>query len=615
MRKTFQKWLFLFVAFAFLVTFWLSFSIETRQAKNNAVGLIRLKMEDARKQIVVNRENVATIRAIADATALAKARAFAKMVALQPSVLKNRGELEDICRRLDVDELHVSDEKGILIASVPAKYEGYDMSASDQSGAFMPALRDPDFALAQEPKKKGISGEMFQYAGVARIGMPGIVQIGYHPKRLQTAMEVADIENLSAGLRIGKKGRIIIGHAGKIVSVNDRAFVGKSLAEYGFTPAQLAGESDFLVTLQGVKYIGLSQRYEEYMLVGILPHSEMYVGRNEMGVLLVVCNLILFAVVFVLVSFLVQRVVIDGIYSVNRSLERITKGDLGERVEVKTNTEFAALSEGINSTVAALKNAIGEAAARIDAELEFARAIQLSSLPNVFPPFPERTEFEVYATMHTAKEVGGDFYDFFLIGERRLVVLIADVSGKGIPAALFMMTAKTLIQNLAESGASPDKVFTEANKHLCANNEVGMFVTAFMGLLELDTGTFTYVNAGHNPPLLKRAGGPYAWLKAPPGFVLGGMEGIRYSQNTLQFNAGDTLYLYTDGVTEALNPEQALFSESRLEATLNAEAARNMDVTRLLRHIKQAIDLFAAGAEQADDITMLGIEYKRRGPQ
>ena len=142
-----------------------------------------------------------------------------------------------------------------------------------------------------------------------------------------------------------------------------------------------------------------------------------------------------------------------------------------------------------------------------------------------------------------------------------------------------------------------------------------MFVTLFFAKLYEKDRSLVYSNAGHNPPLLKRAGGPYAWLKVPPGFVLGGVEGIRYSQNTLQFNAGDTLYLYTDGVTEALNPGQALFSESRLEATLNAEAARNMDVARLLRHIKQAIDLFAAGAEQADDITMLGIEYKGRGPQ
>jgi len=231
----------------------------------------------------VNRENVATIRAITDATAIAKASAFAKMIALQPSVLKDRAELENIRLRLDVDELHVSNEKGILIASIPAEYEGYDMASSAQSGAFVAALHNPRFSLAQEPKAKGINGEMFQYAGVARIGVPGIVQIGYHPKRLQEAMEVAAIENLAAGFRIGKGGRIIVGLADKIVSIDDRAFIGKNLTEYGFSSDELAGGTEFLTTLQGVRYLGLAMRYEGYTLVGILPHSEMYVGRNEMG--------------------------------------------------------------------------------------------------------------------------------------------------------------------------------------------------------------------------------------------------------------------------------------------------------------------------------------------
>lgn len=610
MRKTFQKWLFLFVVIAFIVTFCISFSIESRQAKGNAVGLIRLKMEDARKQIVVNRENIATVRSIVDAAALAKARAFAKIIALQPSVLKRGEELEDIRRRLDVDELHVSDERGILIADIPAEYIGYDMAASEQSAEFLAALQDSNFALVQEPRRKGISGEMFQYAGVARAGTPGIVQIGYHPKRLQRAVEVADIANLSAGFRIGKSGKIIVGEAGKIVSIDNPDFLGKSLAEYGFSEKQLRGTSEFVATLQGVRYLCLVDRYEGYQLIGILPLAEMYLGRNEMGLFLVVGNLILFAVVFVLVSVLVQRVVIDGIYSVNRSLERITQGDLNERVEVKTNNEFVALSDGINSTVTALKQAIAEAAARIDAELEVARAIQRSSLPGLFSSFPGRDEFDIYATMGTAKEVGGDFYDFFLIGENRLAVVIADVSGKGIPASLFMMTTKTLLQNLTEAGASPERVFSEANKYLCENNEIGMFVTAFMGILELDTGRFTYVNAGHNPPLFRKAGGRYSWLKSPPGFVLGGMEGTHYAERVLLFHAGDRLFLYTDGVTEALNPRQELFSDLRLEETLNADGAREMDMTTLLKHVQSEIEGFTDGAEQADDITMLGLEYR-----
>jgi serine phosphatase RsbU (regulator of sigma subunit) len=615
MRKTFLKWLFLFVAAAFLLTFIISFYIQTEQARENAVNLINLKMADVMAQIIANRENVAVIREIADATSLAKARAFARMIAMKPSLLKDRSELERIRATLDVDELHVSDEKGILIASIPKAYEGYAMNSSAQSRAFMPALADPGFALAQDPKEKGINYELFQYAGVARIDKPGIVQIGYHPRRLQKAMEVADIEQLSAGFRIGTKGRIIIARNGWIVSIDDRSFLGKTLQDYGISPSEIESESDFRLKIQDTLYIALAREYEGYTLIGMLPHSEMYVGRNEMGVFLIVCNLVLFAMVFILVSVLVQKVVIDGIYSVNRSLEKITKGDLSERIEVKTNDEFVSLSDGINSTVSALKSAIAEAAARIDAELEFARAIQISSLPNVFPPYPDRPEFEIYASMHTAREVGGDFYDFFLIGERNLAVLIADVSGKGIPAALFMMTAKTLIQNLSESGMAPSRVFTEANKHLCENNELSMFVTAFMGVLELDTGKFTYVNAGHNPPMIKKAGGPYEKMKLHAGFVLGAMEGISYKQEELVFGAGDAIYLYTDGVTEALNHEQVQFSDARLEAALNTDIARRLDMTELLMHIKNELDMFTAGAEQADDITMLGLEYKGRSAE
>ena len=232
-------------------------------------------------------------------------------------------------------------------------------------------------------------------------------------------------------------------------------------------------------------------------------------------------------------------------------------------------------------------------------------------LPRIFPAFPERQEFEVYATMNPAKEVGGDFYDFFLVDDDHLAVVIADVSGKGVPAALFMVIAKTLIKNHAQNRETPGEVFTQTNAQLCEGNDAGLFVTAWMGVLEISTGTFTYVNAGHNPPLLKRAGGQFAWLKSRPGFVLAGMEGIRYRENTLELMPGDTLYLYTDGVTEATSSAQELYGEERLQAALNE--ASELPVSQLLPRIKNCIDTFVGDAEQFDDITMLGLQYHTRG--
>lgn len=247
-------------------------------------------------------------------------------------------------------------------------------------------------------------------------------------------------------------------------------------------------------------------------------------------------------------------------------------------------------------------------ALKTETELRVASNIQKDMLPCIFPAFPERGEFDVYATMLPAKEVGGDFYDFFLVDERHLAVVIADVSGKGVPAALFMVIAKTLIKNHAQLGKQPAEVLSAVNNQLCENNDEGMFVTAFMGILQLDTGKFTYANAGHNPPLMKRADGVFEYLRVKPGFILAGIENIRYEQAELLLRRGDRVYLYTDGVTEAINTRSELFGEERLRAVMNEK--REPKLENLLLLVKKEIDGFVGGAEQFDDITMLAVEYK-----
>ena len=281
----------------------------------------------------------------------------------------------------------------------------------------------------------------------------------------------------------------------------------------------------------------------------------------------------------------------------------------GDEVEVLADS-FRKMEEDMISYIRSFMEITAEKE-RIGAELNVATQIQADMLPRIFPAFPERREFDIYATMDPAKEVGGDFYDFFLVDEDHLAVVIADVSGKGVPAALFMVIAKTLIKNHAQNRDTPGAVFTQTNEQLCEGNDAGLFVTAWMGVLEISTGQFVYVNAGHNPPLLKRAGGQFEWLKSRPGFVLAGMEGIRYRENTLQLEPGDELYLYTDGVTEATNSSQELFGEERLQAALNEEP--DLPVHKLLPKIKGCIDAFVGEAEQFDDITMLGLHYMERG--
>jgi sigma-B regulation protein RsbU (phosphoserine phosphatase) len=243
---------------------------------------------------------------------------------------------------------------------------------------------------------------------------------------------------------------------------------------------------------------------------------------------------------------------------------------------------------------------------RISAELDVATQIQSSMLPHIFPPFPHRKEIDIFGIMDPAREVGGDFYDFFLIDDKKLAVVIADVSGKGVPAALFMVIAKTLLANYALMGKSPKDVFEVVNNILCENNDAGLFVTCFMGYLDLETGEFVSVNAGHNPPLLKR-GGAYEYYKTEHGLVLAGMEKTAYPESRIILQPNDVLYLYTDGVTEADNILKELYGERRLLETVNKN--RNMGIEELCAGIRKDVALFANGLRQADDITMLAIMF------
>ena len=272
---------------------------------------------------------------------------------------------------------------------------------------------------------------------------------------------------------------------------------------------------------------------------------------------------------------------------------------------MRANEEFASLSDDINSTVATLKRYIAEAAARIDKELEYAKQIQLSALPT---NFPDGVDYKIFAQMIAAKEVGGDFYDFYELNENTVAFLVADVSGKGIPAAMFMMTAKTIIKDLAESGVPVNEIFAKANQKLCENNESGMFVTAWMGIVDITTGKMQFANAGHNPPLIKRANGTFERLKTRPGFVLAGMEGVRYRAEELTLGEGDRLFLYTDGIPEATNIDNQFYGEDRLLAFMNNNL--KLEATKLLPALKTNLDEFVDGAPQFDDITMLSFDYK-----
>ena len=243
----------------------------------------------------------------------------------------------------------------------------------------------------------------------------------------------------------------------------------------------------------------------------------------------------------------------------------------------------------------------------IQQDLSVARNIQQSILPKVFPPFPNRTEFEIYASMNAAKEVGGDFYDFFLIDNERLGFVMADVSGKGVPAAIFMAVSRTLLKATALKGIPPGDCLNHVNNLLCTESVSSMFVTIFYGILNLTTGEVIYANGGHNPPYCLRKDGGVEELELTGGIALGIMDDLPYEVKTLTLKPGDGLFLFTDGVTEAFNAADELYSETRLEELLKNIKEKNAE--ELVKAVVENVHEYSTGVQQSDDITVLSIKF------
>ena len=343
--------------------------------------------------------------------------------------------------------------------------------------------------------------------------------------------------------------------------------------------------------------------------------------RQFLVVVIVAIMLVVTAAILLCFVFVKRKIVnpINTIRDVSKTMVDNLENEESIQVTVQTGNEIEELFDSFKQMYGDVKEYIRRLSAvtaekeRIGAELDVAAHIQASMLPGVFPAFPDRTEFDIYATMDPAKEVGGDFYDFFMVDERHLAIVMADVSGKGVPAALFMVIGKTLIKDHTTPGRDLGKVFTEVNNLLCEANSEGLFITAFEGVLDLVTGEFTYVNAGHEMPFICKAGGDFVAHKIRAAFVLAGMEDMRYRAGSMMLEPGDKVFQYTDGVTEATNIHNELYGMSRLGTILNK--VKDGNPHQILPAVKADVDAFVGEAPQFDDITMLCLEYKSRMEQ
>ena len=590
--QTFQFWLFICIVIAYFVTSGFTYVLQTGMSGRETESIININLEDVHKDITdTSDENLLKITRT-----------------VRSEYLSDDTPLYILCERYNVKGINIVDQNGIITDSTLKEFIGYDMASGEQSAEFL-VLLDGEEEYVQKYQPLSIDESISRkYAGV-RLPDGGFIQVGYDAEQFRKDIDERVIE-VTKNRHIGNNGFVAICDENLNIVIDRSDYSGKNLNTIGVSiDTDVTSENTvFEAEIYGKPYLLAYTFAEGYYIIGAIPKSEAMFMRNVSIYVSIFMEILIFAALFTLIYFLIKKVIIDNLRKINGTLAEITDGNLNVTVDVRTNEEFASLSDDINQTVSTLKRYIAEAAARIDKELEFAKQIQYSALPSVFPPYPNRKDFEIYAHMITAKEVGGDFYDFYMLGDSTLAFMIADVSGKGIPAAMFMMQAKTIIKDLAESGLELPEVFATANKKLCENNDAGMFVTAWMGILDLKTGLLKFVNAGHNPPLVRQADGEFAYLKARSGMVLAGMDGIKYRQNELQLTPGDQIFLYTDGVTEATDKNNQLYGEERLLETVNRNIV--MDTRKLCEAVKSDVDQFVGEAPQFDDITMLSVEIQ-----
>ena len=599
----FQVWLFASIIVAFSITGIFTYDLQTEINDKNLEEVFSVSIKDA----------ASDVREESDAQLL-------DIVYLVKEQYDSNPEI-DLSTLLGIEgyvigEINIISTEGIIIKSSNPKNINFDMNKSEQSKEFLLLLNQQEEKTLVQKYGISSSGVYKKYAGVS-LPNGSALQVGYDINQLSDELDKIIIA-ATKNRHVGANGFLAVCDEDfNIVIDQDNAYNGQHISSIGIDPNEEMLNKSPASKIYSDIIINSTNNYQEeylyvfafsegYCIIAAIPKSEAVLMRDASMYISVFMQILIFAILFVLIFYLIKRIIVNNLHKVNENLSKITGGNLNVQIDVRASEEFSSLSDDINSTVSTLKRYIAEASARIDKELEYAKQIQLSALPT---NFPDDSEYSIYASMIAAKEVGGDFYDYYKLNDNQIAFLVADVSGKGIPSAMFMMTAKTIIKDLAEAGLEVNEIFTKANQKLCENNESGMFVTAWMGVLDINTGILKYANAGHNPPLLLKNNSQFEYLKAMAGFILGGMEGIKYKINQMQLEKGDRIFLYTDGVTEATNENQELYGEERLQQFMN----RNMTTPSqlLLPKLKDDIDRFVGNAPQFDDITMLMFDFRK----
>ncbi|MCF0253183.1 MAG: SpoIIE family protein phosphatase, partial [Duodenibacillus sp.] len=476
-----------------------------------------------------------------------KARIARKTLESEP-VLTN-ALLREIADDIGVDQLHVISPDGKITYSAERIYVGFDLNSTEQSREFMDFYSGGADTHAQEARAMGFDNKSTVKFAAARMDK-GFLQVGQSLERMRADLN-ENIPLVAENRNVNNAGRVVVVDGdGFVVRGGMHSGNGRPLGD--FSPELLAVLGGgavpegklFACGYQGVPHYMAYGRYRNYYSVAMEPVAKALMGRDVSLMAFLLTEVFVFGVLLGSIVLLLRFLVIDELDGINASLRRITGGDLGARTRGRRSEEFVFLSDSINLTVDALQEYTRKATESIEKELEIARTIQASSMPEESALAAFAGRIALKAGMVTAKEVGGDFYDFYPLSDGRVALLIADVSGKGISAAMFMMRAKATLRHHVRRGRDLAQAIARVNDDLCAGNEVGMFVTCWIGVLDLGDNTLVYCNAGHNHPAVKKPDGSVRWVEGDSGLVLGGIDGMPYTPHSLRLEKGDMLYLY-----------------------------------------------------------------------
>ena len=605
MKRIIQTRLFLFMALGLLSLMVVVGLVMTVGAKRQARTIIAERLRDLSMDVTEWRNSYRRTRETTDAAALAKTRMLARVIQYDPEILKNDTRLKELASVLNVDSLCVSDGEGVLIASTEPGFLGFRMDSTEQSKEFMPAITDKTFELVQDPQERGIDHMIVQYAGVARLDEPGIVQIAYESENVFDYSDIELMQEIMQALPIGRNGRFLVLEDGPdpvVFASGDPAENGFRLSELGFRQDPALPDSIFLRG-KPFFYERVQIPDEPRRVFAVMPKSEVFGNRNRAMLFILGIFVAFFVLFYFLLDLLFCRTVTDGFYEVNRALDKIIAGDLTQTVNVRSNPEFLALSDGINTMVGGLKKNLTDSKRRVRRENELAKSIQKSLIPEPGPLFTQFPRLDAASSSVLAAHRGSDILETFVTCNGKPGFVMAEAIGDSVSACLSMMKFRAVLQPCSVSSPDPLAMMNRGLELFQGESVFRkQFISIFIGFFDLENRRLDFVNAGYYPPFLRRSGGPFEQLRAQSGPVFTTAHPVEYRQESVTLEPGDVLFFSSDGVFSYRDHGGNLFGRKALIDALNISlSARSQE---LLDDVATAMRHFSGELPPDDDVLM-----------